>query len=227
MSKCQCIKPDGQQCSRDASQKPNTNTNFCWQHQTCTKISTKKTTIPLKKQSVEKIKIPIKKQSLTENEKKYLNDQNISEQDYFAFAKIPIITHEELDDEPDEDEEYIISEYEISRSFYSSVKLIIKKEHDEQRMKEKELKLKTLLESFKKCTTKWFPTKLIGSGAQSDVFMVCKTAKPQECEYVLKFGNEIEVELNTQMGDLGLSPKVYDSFPCNDKIAIVMEKNGW
>jgi hypothetical protein len=35
MTRCQCIKPDGNRCTRDASQKKGDNNKFCWQHQNC------------------------------------------------------------------------------------------------------------------------------------------------------------------------------------------------
>lgn len=39
MPTCQCIKPDGKQCTREASTKPDQNHIFCWQHQNCTKLA--------------------------------------------------------------------------------------------------------------------------------------------------------------------------------------------
>ena len=40
MVQCQCIAGNKKRCSREASTKPNTNKNFCWQHQKCTSTQT-------------------------------------------------------------------------------------------------------------------------------------------------------------------------------------------
>ena len=50
MPRCLCLKLNGQQCSRDASDKIGQDDRFCWQHQSCQnlqKIPVKK--IPTKK----------------------------------------------------------------------------------------------------------------------------------------------------------------------------------
>lgn len=73
MSRCQCMKSDGNQCGREASQKPGTNPKFCWQHQTCDKTSPIQKTqvkqpirvkqpIPLKQPTQVKQPIPVKQQ---------------------------------------------------------------------------------------------------------------------------------------------------------------------
>lgn len=41
MAICQCIKANGQQCTREVSTKIGTNHNFCWQHQNCINIKPK------------------------------------------------------------------------------------------------------------------------------------------------------------------------------------------
>lgn len=38
MVKCQCIKVNNEQCTRDGSKKSNKNNDFCWQHQKCKNI---------------------------------------------------------------------------------------------------------------------------------------------------------------------------------------------
>ena len=35
MTKCQCLKADGKQCTRDGSTKSGHNPFYCWQHQSC------------------------------------------------------------------------------------------------------------------------------------------------------------------------------------------------
>lgn len=64
MTKCLCIKNDGKKCTRNASTKPDTNPNFCWQHQKCehTSASLEKKKIGEKKQIGEEKKIGEKKQ---------------------------------------------------------------------------------------------------------------------------------------------------------------------
>ncbi len=50
MTRCSCYKLNGQQCTRDSSNKNSENKNFCWQHQQCNlnvKIMSNK--IPIKK----------------------------------------------------------------------------------------------------------------------------------------------------------------------------------
>ena len=39
MSQCQCLKSDGQRCTREISTKSGNNNNkFCWQHQKTTEL---------------------------------------------------------------------------------------------------------------------------------------------------------------------------------------------
>jgi len=54
MTRCQCIKVDGKQCTRDAK----TNSVYCWQHQKCKNIFNQSTQgINIKEQEIEKLKI--------------------------------------------------------------------------------------------------------------------------------------------------------------------------
>lgn len=61
MTKCQCIKANGQKCERDASTKSGENPKFCWQHQNCQKINSTEQKLP------EKNKIEIKEKKIPEN----------------------------------------------------------------------------------------------------------------------------------------------------------------
>ena len=73
MVRCQCLKIDGMQCSRDGSSKTGQNPNYCYQHQNCKLNITQKkpAKIPLKKkptqskQPVQK-KIPVQKEQAVE-----------------------------------------------------------------------------------------------------------------------------------------------------------------
>ena len=64
MSRCLCLKPDGKQCTRNATIKANNDSNFCWQHQNCKKNigenDPPKISVPIQLKS--KPKIPLKSQ---------------------------------------------------------------------------------------------------------------------------------------------------------------------
>lgn len=57
MVRCQCLKADGQQCTRDVSNKPSQNILYCWQHQKCQKPYTLPITIHENKTEIKSNKI--------------------------------------------------------------------------------------------------------------------------------------------------------------------------
>ena len=58
MVRCECLKLDGQQCTRNGSTKKQQNPKFCWQHQNCQDVVTK---TPTKQNQVDVVtKTPIK-----------------------------------------------------------------------------------------------------------------------------------------------------------------------
>lgn len=91
MTRCLCVNNNGKQCTRDASNKPAQNKQFCWQHQSCKKIFTpqketihtfqKKDTIltPLK----ETIRTPQKKESKNINRGQIAYDYLSKNSSYF------------------------------------------------------------------------------------------------------------------------------------------------
>ena len=91
MIRCSCTKNDGQQCTRDVSQKPGQNQQFCWQHQDCSKLALldlqqsiplKKQPLPLKKEAIplKKEALPLKKQSM----------ESSSINDFFLDNQLPV-----------------------------------------------------------------------------------------------------------------------------------------
>ena len=88
MIRCSCTKNDGQQCTRDASEKLGQNQQFCWQHQKCVQsalsnIPQPQQNIRLKKQPIVKKKqVIVKKKRKIEGQesKKYLPEQQKFEQ---------------------------------------------------------------------------------------------------------------------------------------------------
>lgn len=68
---------------------------------------------------------------------------------------------------------------------------------------------------------KWTPIKIIGQGKQSLAIQICNY---ESCNYIIKIGSKWEAEFATKMCKIGLSPLIYETFICGDKVGIIMKK---
>src|SRR6185503_15977718 len=81
MPRCQCIKNDGKQCSRDASIKSGQDDRFCWQHQKCSSPLIFPKIEKQKAQQIEKQKAQqIEKQKAQQMERQKVEKQKAEKQ---------------------------------------------------------------------------------------------------------------------------------------------------
>lgn len=77
--------------------------------------------------------------------------------------------------------------------------------------------------------TKYVPVKYLNSGAHGVVYLICEDNDQNKCHYVLKIMHPVlrmkdddivrEMKIATEMGTLGIGPKVLTTFNCEGEIS--------